>query len=79
MLPGSDIGIKFYIYPDFSRLADVRIWSDAAGMIWLNLIVMLIEIYHLKIFWIKVQIFLRSGNYFKFSSINIQNISFITL
>lgn len=30
MLPGADIGIKYYIYPDISRLADVNVWVDAA-------------------------------------------------
>ena len=31
MLDGSELGIKFYIYPDFSKLKDYRIWIDAAG------------------------------------------------
>jgi SNF family Na+-dependent transporter len=33
MLPGADLGIKYYIYPDFSRLKDYRVWIDAAGKI----------------------------------------------
>ena len=31
MLPGADLGIKYYIYPDFSRLKDHQVWIDAAG------------------------------------------------
>lgn len=33
MLPGADIGVKFLISPDFSKLRDVRVWSDAASQI----------------------------------------------
>jgi SNF family Na+-dependent transporter len=31
MLPGAAEGIRFFIYPDFSRLADFKIWTDAAS------------------------------------------------
>jgi SNF family Na+-dependent transporter len=31
LLPGADIGIRYYISPDISRLADVNVWVDAAG------------------------------------------------
>jgi SNF family Na+-dependent transporter len=30
MLPGADIGIKFYIFPDMQRLKDIQVWKDAA-------------------------------------------------
>lgn len=30
MLDGADIGIKYYIYPDFSKLNKLSVWSDAA-------------------------------------------------
>lgn len=33
MLPGADIGVKFLISPDFSKLRDIRVWSDAASQI----------------------------------------------
>ena len=32
MLPGSSIGIKYYIYPDLSKLQDIQIWKDAASI-----------------------------------------------
>ena len=31
MLDGAEIGIKYFITPDFSRLADVNVWNNAAG------------------------------------------------
>lgn len=30
LLEGAAKGIKFYIYPDFSKLKNLSIWSDAA-------------------------------------------------
>jgi SNF family Na+-dependent transporter len=32
MLDGADIGIKFYLTPDFSKLKDVNVWKNAAGI-----------------------------------------------
>jgi SNF family Na+-dependent transporter len=32
MLDGADIGIKFYLTPDFSKLRDVNVWKNAAGL-----------------------------------------------
>lgn len=36
-LHGAGVGIKAYLWPDFSRLADPGIWSDAFGQIFLSL------------------------------------------
>ena len=30
LLPGAADGIKYYIYPDFSKLGNLQVWSDAA-------------------------------------------------
>ncbi len=32
-LPGMSRGIYFYVKPDFNRLADKRVWNDAANQI----------------------------------------------
>uniref|UniRef100_A0AAY4C0M0 Transporter n=1 Tax=Denticeps clupeoides TaxID=299321 RepID=A0AAY4C0M0_9TELE len=32
-LPGASVGIKFYLYPDPSRLADPQVWMDAGSQI----------------------------------------------
>ncbi len=32
MLDGADIGIRFYIFPDFSKLTNVQVWYDAASL-----------------------------------------------
>lgn len=31
MLPGAFDGIWYYVRPDWSRLFDIRVWSDAAS------------------------------------------------
>lgn len=31
MLPGAADGIKYYIIPDWSKLMDINVWSDAAS------------------------------------------------
>ncbi len=42
MLPGASEGIKFYVIPDWSRLADINVWKDAASNI---LILVKIHVY----------------------------------
>ncbi|KAH9504006.1 Sodium- and chloride-dependent glycine transporter 2 [Bulinus truncatus] len=46
-LPGANIGIKFYVIPDWSKLLEFKVWGDAAvqifysvGMAWGSLVTM---------------------------------------
>ena len=31
LLPGANIGIEYFIKPDFSKLANIGVWVDAAS------------------------------------------------
>lgn len=31
LLEGAEIGIRYYIVPDFSKLKNIRVWVSAAG------------------------------------------------
>ena len=31
LLPGSDVGIRFYIVPNWSKLGEISVWTDAAS------------------------------------------------
>uniref|UniRef100_A0A668A5E4 Transporter n=1 Tax=Myripristis murdjan TaxID=586833 RepID=A0A668A5E4_9TELE len=35
-LPGAADGLKYYLMPDFSRIADPRVWSDAANHVFIS-------------------------------------------
>jgi len=36
-LPGANLGIRFYLLPDWSRLADIKVWEGAAVQIFFSL------------------------------------------
>ena len=53
-LPGAMEGIRFYLIPDWQKLADFKVWGDAAiqifysvGMAWGGLITMALSLIHI--------------------------------
>lgn len=36
-MPGAGLGISFYMYPEWNKLTDLKIWADAAMQIFYSL------------------------------------------